>query len=72
MRELELPIAALVYSGGKSIHAIVKINAKDKNEYRDRVEYLYKICNKNGLEVDSQNKNPSGSVAKFENQTVPV
>lgn len=59
MRELELPIAALVYSGGKSIHAIVKINAKDKNEYRDRVEYLYKICNKNGLEVDSQNKNPS-------------
>ncbi|MBL3715596.1 AAA family ATPase [Lactococcus garvieae] len=59
MRELELPIAALVYSGGKSVHAIVKINAKDKNEYRERVEYLYKICNKNGLQVDSQNKNPS-------------
>lgn len=59
MRELELPIATLVYSGGKSVHAIVKIDAKDKNEYRDRVEYLYKICNKNGLQVDSQNKNPS-------------
>ena len=59
MRELELPIAALVFSGGKSIHAIVKVEAKDKNEYRDRVEYLYKICNKNGLQVDGQNKNPS-------------
>lgn len=59
MRELELPIAALVYSGGKSVHAIVKVEAKDKNEYRDRVEYLYKICNKNGLQVDGQNKNPS-------------
>lgn len=59
MRELELPIAALVYSGGKSVHAIVKVEAKDKNEYRERVEYLYKICNKNGLQVDRQNKNPS-------------
>ena len=59
MRELELPIATLVYSGGKSVHAIVKVDAKDKNEYRERVEYLYKICNKNGLQVDGQNKNPS-------------
>lgn len=25
----------------------------------ERVSYLYKICDKNGLEVDSQNKNPS-------------
>jgi RecA-family ATPase len=59
MRELELPIAALVFSGSKSIHAIVKVEAKDKDEYRERVEYLYKICNKNGLQVDGQNKNPS-------------
>lgn len=27
IRELELPVAALVYSGGKSVHAIVKIDA---------------------------------------------
>ncbi|WP_285141444.1 AAA family ATPase [Lactococcus petauri] len=59
MRELELPIAALVYSGGKSIHAIVKVDAPNYSEYQKRVEYLYKICNKNGLQVDSQNKNPS-------------
>lgn len=59
MRELELPIAAMVYSGGKSIHAIVKIEAGGYGEYKKRVEYLYKVCDKNGLKVDTQNKNPS-------------
>ncbi len=59
IRELELPVAALVYSGGKSIHAIVKIEAGDYNEYRKRVDYLYTVLQKNGMKVDTQNKNPS-------------
>lgn len=59
IRELELPVACLVFSGGKSVHAIVKIEATDYSEYRRRVEYLYKVCDKNGLKVDTQNKNPS-------------
>ena len=59
MRQLELPIAALVYSGGKSVHAIVRIDAGDYQEYKKRVDYLYQVCNKNGLIVDTQNKNPS-------------
>lgn len=59
IRELELPVAALVYSGGKSIHAIVKVEASNAEEYRKRVQYLYNVCKKNGLEVDKQNKNPS-------------
>lgn len=59
LRELELPIAALVFSGKKSLHAIVKIDAADYREYRQRVEYLYNICKKNGLKLDTQNKNPS-------------
>lgn len=59
IRELELPVAILVYSGGKSIHAIVKIDASDYSEYRKRVDYLYNICRKNGLEIDKQNRNPS-------------
>lgn len=59
IRELELPVACLVYSGGKSIHAIVKVDAADYKEYRKRVDYLYKICKKNGLSIDEQNKNPS-------------
>jgi len=57
--ELELPIAALVHSGGKSLHAIVRINATSKEEYRERVNFLHKVCQKNGLEIDTQNKNPS-------------
>lgn len=59
IHQLELPVAAVVYSGAKSIHAIVKVDASDNKEYRERVSYLYKICDNNGLEVDSQNKNPS-------------
>lgn len=59
IRELELPVACLVHSGGKSLHAIVKIEASDYKEYRERVDYLYKVCEKNGLKVDIQNRNPS-------------
>ncbi|OMF04021.1 DNA primase [Paenibacillus amylolyticus] len=59
MRELELPIAVMVYSGGKSVHAIVKVDAADYDEYRKRVDYLYNVCKKNGLNIDKQNRNPS-------------
>ena len=59
IRELELPVACLVHSGGKSLHAIVHIDAADYAEYRKRVEYLYAVCRRNGLELDQQNRNPS-------------
>lgn len=59
IRELELPVACLVHSGKKSLHAIVRIDAADWVEYRKRVDYLYDICKKNGLAVDQQNRNPS-------------
>lgn len=59
IRELELPIACLVYSGGKSLHAIVRIDAANFDEYRKRVDYLYDVCKKNGIDIDRQNKNPS-------------
>lgn len=58
-RRLELPIACLVSSGGKSVHAIVKVNAKSYEEYRNRVDFLYEFLDKNGLKVDKQNRNPS-------------
>ncbi|NOK24018.1 hypothetical protein, partial [Corallococcus carmarthensis] len=57
MRELELPIAVLVYSGGKSLHAIVRVEAANYDEYRKRVDYLYNVCKKNGISVDNQNRN---------------
>ena len=59
IHQMELPCAALVYSGGKSIHAIVRVNAPDYAEYRKRVDYLYATCQKNGLTLDQQNHNPS-------------
>jgi len=59
IRELELPVACLVHSGKKSLHAIVRIDADTYDEYRKRVDYLYNVCKKNGLKVDSQNRNPS-------------
>ena len=58
-KELELPIATLVHSGKKSLHAIVKVDARDYQEYRKRVDYIYQICKKNGLDIDTQNRNPS-------------
>ena len=59
LRELELPIACLVFSGKKSLHAIVRVDAGSMEEYKKRVNYLYEICKKNGLEIDQQNRNPS-------------
>lgn len=59
IRELELPVACLVHSAGKSLHAIVRVDAGNYDEYRKRVNYLYDVCQKNGLKLDKQNKNPS-------------
>jgi len=58
-RKLELPIATLVHSGGKSLHAIVRVDAKDAEEYRKRVDFLYDYLEKSGLKIDRQNRNPS-------------
>lgn len=58
-RKLELPIAALVHSGGKSLHAIVRVDAENYDEYRKRVEFLYDFLEKNGVSIDKQNRNPS-------------
>lgn len=59
IHQMELPLAALVYSGKKSLHAIVRVDASDYTEYRKRVDYLYDVCKKNGLVLDQQNRNPS-------------
>ena len=59
IEKMKLPVAALVYSGKKSIHAIVHIGADSREEYCKRVEYLYDACKNAGLSVDTQNKNPS-------------
>lgn len=59
MISLKLPIAAMIESGGKSVHAIVKIQAQDKAEYRQRVEFLFDYLSKHKFIVDENNKNPA-------------
>lgn len=58
-RKLELPIAALVHSGHKSVHAIVRVDADSFEEYRKRVTFLYDFLASRGVKVDTQNRNPS-------------
>ena len=59
MQDLKLPIRMLVHSGRKSLHAIVHIGAVDYKQYQERVDYLYTVCRRHGLDVDTQDKNPS-------------
>ena len=58
-KRLQLPVAALVSSGGKSVHAIVKVDAPDKTEYDRRVGFLYEFLERHGVSIDKQNRNPS-------------
>lgn len=54
---LNLPIRALTMSGGKSVHAVVAIDAENAKEYASRVSELYRILSSAGFIVDEQNKN---------------
>lgn len=52
-----LPCAAVISSGGKSVHAWVRVDARDRREYDERVKALYGHFSQYGL--DGKNKNPS-------------
>lgn len=55
--KLRLPIAMLLFSGGKSVHAWVHVGAKDSPEYRAVVRRLLILLALFGL--DDSNGNPS-------------
>ena len=59
IKALNLPVATLVFAGRKSVHAAVKIDASNADEYAKRVKYLYEVCRKQGFSIDEQNKNPA-------------
>lgn len=60
IHNLNLPVVALVHSGGKSIHAIVRVDAgTDRVLYRQRFEKLATTMAEAGFKVDGQCKNPS-------------
>ncbi len=56
-RQSNLPISALIDSGGKSIHAWVRIDAKDEEEWRLRRQAVFDYLS--DYEPDAMTKNPS-------------
>ena len=53
----KLPIATLTESGGKSVHAAVRIDAADAVEYKQRTLFLFDWLAKHKFIVDENNKN---------------
>ena len=58
-KAMNLPIKFLIHSGGKSLHALVKIDAENAQQYEVRVRDLYEFCKKSGLHPDENDKNSS-------------
>ena len=58
-KAMNLPITFLVSSGGKSLHAITRVDAENAGQYRQRVREMYEFCKKSGLTPDEQDKNES-------------
>ena len=52
-----LPCAAVIYSGNKSLHAWVKVNALNRKEYDERANLVYNHFK--AYKPDLKNKNPS-------------
>ena len=55
--KLPVPVAAVLGSGGRSVHAWVKVDARDADEYRATVAQMLELLSRFG--VDGKNKNPS-------------
>ncbi len=54
-----LPVSAVVYSGGKSLHAWVRVDAADLETYRRRVGVIHSLPLLAAAGMDKANKNPS-------------
>lgn len=59
IQSMHLPCTFVIHSGGKSLHAIVRIDAENAQQYRQRVNDLYEYADKAGFKPDPQDKNAS-------------
>lgn len=59
LRKSELPITVMTFSGGKSVHALVRVDAFDEKDYRNKVNRLHTWCRENGFKPDEKTKNPA-------------
>lgn len=59
IQSMHLPCTFVIHSGGKSLHAIVRIDAENAQQYRQRVNDLYEYAAKAGFKPDPGDKNAS-------------
>lgn len=59
IEELNLPYTTLVHSGGKSVHALIRVDARNRGDYQAKADFIFDYCKRHGFPVDEQNKNPS-------------
>lgn len=57
LTESGLPISVLIDSGGKSIHAWVRVDAVDRAQWDERRDVIYELLAAKG--IDPKNRNPS-------------
>lgn len=57
LTESGLPIATMSTSGGRSVHAVVRIDAPDLAEYKRRTRLIFDWCDSHGFKIDKQTKN---------------
>lgn len=57
IQKSRIPCTAVVFSGGKSLHAWLRVEAIDRKEYQERVQIIYDHFKAH--ELDEKNKNPS-------------
>jgi hypothetical protein len=52
IEQLGLPVASLTWSGNKSLHAVIKIEADTHEEYKRRVSLIHEVCDSVGFKID--------------------
>lgn len=56
---LGLPVVAAVWSGGRSLHLVCRVDAEDAAQYKERATFMLDTCRANGFPVDPANKDPA-------------
>lgn len=59
LKDLKIPCVAIVDSGGKSVHAVIRVCAKNEAEFREKVSNIHRYLELKGFPADKACKNPS-------------
>ena len=59
LSRLDIPWIAMVHSGNKSIHTIIRLDAKSEDEFKVNLEKIHTYLKKQNYTFDESNKNPN-------------